>query len=462
MGSKSKRNDLTQGGILYKLLLIALPIMGTQLLQMAYNLTDMFWLGRVGKDVVAASGTAGMYLWLSNGFMFIGKTGAEIGVSQQMGAGKPKEARRFSENALVLSVVLGVMFAIAAMLFTDQMIGFFKIKETHVAQYAAEYLFITAIGIPATFISATVAGTFNASGNSIVPFGINIVGLATNMVLDPLLIFKYNMGIKGAAIATILAQILVAAMSILALKLRRIRPMEGYRLFVKPDKKVIKQIFIWSAPVAAENMLFTFLSMFISRFVAAFGADAIAVQRVGSQVESMSWLVSGGFATAITAFVGQNYGSGKWSRIRKGFKISLVTIVGWGVIVSCILFFAGRSLFSIFLPDPDLVEMGAYYLRVLTICQVFCSLEAAGAGAFRGLGKTLPPSVASITTNVGRVFLTYFLSQAFGINGIWWEITIGATLRGLWIFTWFMKFLKNQPHDDVKPKEGFEEPIIFA
>ena len=449
MSLKKQKYDLTQGSILGKLLLISLPIMGTQLLQMAYNLTDMFWLGRLSSQAVAASGTAGMYLWLSNGFMFIGRTGAEIGVSQHLGSKDEDGARRFAQVSMFLSVLLSVGFSLIAFFFAHPLIGFFGMNDVSVARDAAEYLMITAIGIPAAFISATAAGTFNASGNSSTPFFINAVGLVLNIILDPICIFTLNLGIHGAAYATVFAQIVVALLSVIALKAKRFQPLRKFRFFAKPDWTSIKKIFYWSTPVAMESMFFTFLSMIITRLITGFGTDAIAVQRVGSQVESLSWLISGGFATAVTAFIGQNFGAGKWSRIRKGYKISLVSIVCWGIFVSALLFFAGGFLFGVFMPDPTLVEMGAYYLKVLALCQVFGSLEAACAGAFRGMGKTLPPSIASIGCNVFRVVLTYFLAEKFGLNGIWWGISLGACSRGIIIFVWFQFTLHKQPKKDL-------------
>jgi Na+-driven multidrug efflux pump len=99
--------DLTQGSILQKIIVVAVPIMGTQFLQMAYNLTDMFWLGRVGSHAVAASGAAGMYMWLSMGFLLIGRMGAEIGVAQSLGRGDQTAALDFSRNSLFINFVIG-------------------------------------------------------------------------------------------------------------------------------------------------------------------------------------------------------------------------------------------------------------------------------------------------------------------------------------------------------------------
>lgn len=444
-GTASGKYDLTQGGILNRLLLVALPIIGTQLILMGYNLTDMFLLGRVGSDAVAASGSAGMYLWLSNGLMLLGRMGAEIGVSQSIGRGDMEAARKFSQNSMVLAVVAGLSFAVACILFNHRLIAFFNMRELSVVADAERYLLITALGMPATFISAAVIGTFNGSGNSRVPFFVNSAGLLMNVILDPIFIFVFKMGVAGAAIATVIAQCTACALLLRALLKREDRPFDRYLFFEKPELGKIVQILKWSVPIGAESALFTVLIMLISRIVAGFGAGGIAVYRVGTQIESLCWLIGIGFSTAITAFVGQNFGAGKWSRVRGCFRIAFLTVCSWGVVVTVVLAALGGVLFHFFLPDPQLVEIGRSFLRILAICQVPGCFEAVAGGAFRGLGKTLPPSITSIANNALRVPLAYVLAGSMGLNGIWLAISLGATLRGVWVLVWFLKEMKRRP-----------------
>lgn len=441
--------DLTQGKILNKILLVAIPIMGVQLVQMLYNLTDMFWLGRLSSDAVAASGAAGMYMWLSVAFMMLGRMGAEIGVSQSFGRGDMGGARRFIHNALVVAAFLGVIYGGLLVLFSDTLISFFAIREAHVAKDAADYLAVAGIGIPMTFITGALVGVFNGSGNSRVPLFINSIGLLVNMVLDPLFIFTFGQGVKGAAAATVIGQTVVCVVFLFATKWHRTAPVEGFRILHRPDFGVIRQMLKWSVPVGVESLLFTMLSMIISRLIASFGATAMAVQMVGTQIESLSWLIGGGFGSAVTAYNGQNYGAGKWSRIHNGFKISAEAISIWGSIVTLILFFYGRQLFSLFIKEPETIEMGVIYLKILAAAQIIISLEAASSGSFRGLGKTMPPSIISVTSNTLRVPLCYVLSRtALGINGIWWGITIGAMLRGTLMFVFYMRYRRWLPRKD--------------
>ncbi len=201
----SQRFSLVHGDITKKLLQVSLPIIGTQLMLMGYNLVDMFLLGRVGSDAVAASGTAGLYMWLSGGVMLIGRMGAEIGVAQNKGRRDNEAALAFSRNSLFLAVGLGVFYSLVCLLFSDQLIAFIKVRETHVVADAIMYLRIVGLAMPAVFISSSVAGTFTGAGNSRAPFLVNAAGLALNAVLDPLFIFTLGLGVRGAAWATLIS-----------------------------------------------------------------------------------------------------------------------------------------------------------------------------------------------------------------------------------------------------------------
>jgi Na+-driven multidrug efflux pump len=180
-----------------------------------------------------------------------------------------------------------------------------------------------------------------------------------------------------------------------------------------------------------------------------YGETAVAVQRVGSQIESLSWLIGGGFASAVTACTGQNYGARKWERIRKGYRISLVSLLIWEGLVTLLLIFGGRFLFLLFLREPpEILDMGTTYLRILAACQLFMALEGSCAGTFRGMGRTLPPSLSSITSNIIRPFLCWWFAQWMGLNGLWLGITVSAMLRGIVTFIWFTLSARKLPRLD--------------
>ena len=437
------RRDLTQGSIMRCLVTIAVPIIGTQLMQMLYNLTDLFWLGRyggagssLGADMVAASGTAGMFLWFANGLMMIGNLGASIGGSQALGRGDQEEARRYSQHAMLMAVCLGILTTVLYLGFRHPLIGFFQIQEQHVVEAAVTYLTIVALGIPFTYITSVAAGSFHAAGNSRTPFLINATGLVGNMVLDPVLILTFDMGVAGAAIATIAAQILVSLLSLLALCHPKTRPLGSYRLRgFSLDWRKVRRIVVWSLPVCLETMFFSSLSMILSRFVSAYSVQAISVFKVGNQIESLSWLMSKAFSSAMTAFVGQNYGAGHPERIAKGHRSSTYVMLAWGVAITLLMLFAGQQVFYFILPNAEVAPLGAAYLKILAICQIPAMLEGVGAGTFQGSGNTMPSSLTSILCNLARVGLAYVMSLTpMGLYGLWLGITLGAVARGVLIY----------------------------
>ena len=450
---KSNTADLTNGGILKKLLVVAVPIMGTQFVQMMYNLTDMFWLGQTENATmaVAASGMAGMFLWLSQAFIMVGRMGAEIGVAQNLGRGDRETAKCYAQNAFTLSIILGVLYGLIILFFADPILRLFSIQEAEVVSSAVAYMRLTGIGIPATFLSASLTGMLTGAGSSRRSFLANLIGLGINMALDPLFILGLNMGVEGAAIATIIGQWMVCIVFIYLSYHKKTRIFEKMKLWVRVNKAIAKDILKWSLPIVLESGLFTLLAMVVADVNATFGQGAIAVQKVGSQIESLSWLIGGGFGSAVTAFVGQNYGAGKWTRIRAGFKISMRIMLVWGIFVTVLLIFGGQSLMYPFLrQEPEVLKLGSQYLKILSTCQLCMCVEAVCSGAFRGMGKTMLPSLLSIVSNIARVPLVYYLvGRGMGLHGIWWGITATAILRGVAIFIWYLISQRRQPKVDV-------------
>ena len=256
----------------------------------------------------------------------------------------------------------------------------------------------------------------------------------------------------GAAVATVIAQGLVCALFIVFAKRHPRRPFSHFRIIGRLDMENLRHIIRWSLPVVVESGAFTLLAMVVTSMVSSmYGETALAVQRVGSQVESLSWLIGGGFSSAVTAFVGQNYGAGKWTRIRRGYHLSLTALLVWEALVTVLLIVFGRFFFSLFLHEPpEILDMGQTYLRILAACQLAMALEGACAGAFRGVGRTLPPSLCSVGSNLIRPLLCWVLAGWMGLDGLWWGITISAMLRGVLIFGWYTIYDRRMPRVDER------------
>ena len=446
-------NQLTQGSISKALIKLAVPIIGTAFLQTAYTITDMFWIGKVGTEAAAAVGTGGFFTWLAMAFILLSKVGAEIGVAQSIGKDDIKEAKRYIRHTVQLNVFLAILYAAVLIIFNKQLIGFFDLGDAHVIEMATSYLVIVSMGFIFYFINPVLTAILNGYGDSKTPFYINMIGLVTNMILDPLLIMGVGpipaMGVKGAAIATVIAQFAVTVAFILRIIIGKVELFKDVDFLKKPDMYHIKYIVNLSLPVAVQNALFSIIAMFIAKIIANWGATPIAVQKIGSQIESISWMTAGGFSTAISTFVGQNYGAKKWDRIYKGYfiAIGLVSIVGVGA--TLLLTLGAGPIFSLFLSDdPEAVAQGITYLKILGVSQLFMCIEITTGGAFNGLGKTVPPSVTSILLNALRIPGAMILSSTvLGLNGVWWSISMSSIFKGIILTGWFILFLrKNSYH----------------
>jgi putative efflux protein, MATE family len=449
---KTKQYDLTQGDILQKLFVIALPVIGMQLMQMIYNMADMFWMGKMGTDALAATSTSGMYLWLSMGFMVLGRMGAEIGVSQSMGSGDRDSAERYMTNSFLISAVIGILIGAGMTFGRTPLVQFFAIKEPAVIELAEIYLGISGIGLPMMFVSTVIAGAFTGAGNSQLVFYITTIGIVFNLILDPIMIFGMNMGITGAAVSNVLGQLLGLALSLWALYRHPTSLFKKAALIAQPHMDTMKRIFKWGLPIATEALLFPFLSILTTRMVAAWGSKAIAAQRIGSQAESLTWLVAGGFCMAVTSFIGQNYGAVKWDRIQKGLRISAGMLTIYGIAVTAFLYFGGSPIYRVFTSDNEVISLGIRYLQIFAICQLATCLESLFAGWFRGIGRTTPPSVISITGNIIRVVAAAVLSRtSLGLDGIYWAVSLGAILRSAILIVWFFIQSRKLPKESTAP-----------
>lgn len=442
-----KNVDLLHEPILPALTKLAAPIMTTSLVQMAYNLTDMAWIGRVGAGAVTAVGTAGMYIWLSQGIIDLAKIGGQVKVAHALGAGNEAEAAQYARGALQIGVLFGLICGLIAIFCARYLIGFFGLRDGAIISNAETYLRITCGAIIFAYINSVLTGIFTAMGNSRTPLKANAVGLISNMLLDPALIFGIGpfpqMGVTGAAVATVTAQLVVMLNFLLALRKDTII-FNRLNLFTKTPTRNVREIVKIGFPASIQNLIYASISMVLTRMVTAWGDTAIAIQRVGGQVESISWMTAEGFAAALNSFTGQNYGAGQKERVRKGYITAVKMMIVWGLFTTSMLVFLSEPIFSIFIREPEVLAAGSEYLKILGYCQLFMCIELLTVGAFAGLGKTIIPSILSILLTSARIPLAViFSATSLGLNGIWWALSVSSLLKGIIFFLSFQIVLKK-------------------
>ena len=440
------RINLLEGKILPALSALALPIMATSLIQMAYNLIDMIWIGKIGASAVASVGAAGMFMWLSNGLATLAKMGGQIKVGHALGAQKKEDASSYAQSSIQMGIVFAIGFGILSVVFADEMIGFFQLNSAQVIQDAKLYLMITCGLVIFSFMNQIFTGILTAMGNSRTSFIATGIGLVLNIVLDPLFIFGFGvippMGVAGAAIATVLAQLVVMLLFLYTI-LRDTVLFCDVHILHSYSSQHTREIFRIGLPSAVQSMLFSGISMVIARLIAGWGDAAVAVQKVGSQIESISWMTAEGYAAALNSFVAQNHGAKNTDRIWEGYRLSMIVMLSWGVFCSLVLIVFPQLIFQVFIQEAEVLPMGVNYLRILGVSQLFMCMEITTAGAFSGLGKTLPPSIVSITLTGARIPMAILLGRWLGLNGVWWAITISSIGKGIVLLGWFLKDMKR-------------------
>lgn len=419
---------------------LALPIMATGFIQMAYTLTDMAWVGRLGSRDVAAIGAVGILTWLTTSLALLPKISAEISIAQSIGAKRLDKAEKYASHTVTLSIIIGV--AIAAMLITlaPFIIAFFKL-DADIASMATDYLKIVAVGIPFLYLAQTFSGVYNGAGRTTIPFYLMGTGLLCNMILDPLMIFGIGplegMRTQGAALATVISQVIVFLLFVWQMK-RSNGILNRFPYWVRLKKEYSLHIFKLGTPVALMNCFMAAISFVIARIASEYGGHlGVMSQTTGGQIEGITWNTTQGFSIALATFVAQNFAAGKLDRTRKAYRYTLISLLSLGVVVTFSFMVWGQEIFGIFVPEAEAKLAGGEYLFIVAFCQMFMMLETTTLGMWNGFGKTLPPAVVSVSLNLARIPLALWLAPLMGITGVWVAITISAILKGIVSACWW-------------------------
>ena len=273
-----------------------------------------------------------------------------------------------------------------------------------------------------------------------------------NMILDPVLILGPGpfpkLGVAGAAIATVTAQAIVMSIMILGIIVqKKENVLKGTRIFAKIPRKYLGGICKIGIPTAIQGMAYCVISMVLTRMISVFGAEAVATQRVGGQIESVSWNTADGFAAALNAFVGQNYGAGEMNRVKKGYRASLWTVGVWGVLIMLSFIIFPEPIARIFFHEPKAIATAVGYLVIIGFSEAFMCVELTTIGALSGLGKTRLCSIISIILTGARIPLAVILGGMMGLSGIWWAISSTSIVKGIIFICTFGWITRKQTTD---------------
>ncbi|HEX2968598.1 MAG TPA: MATE family efflux transporter [Bacteroidales bacterium] len=413
---------------LRQLITLALPVIATSFMSMAYNFINMIFVGRLGSGAVAAVGSAGFFINLSWGISSLLAVGAGIKVSQSIGAKNVMLARSYVRSGIQATVIVAFLFYFVLLLAGNYLIGLVGLNNPGLEHSASGYLRLIGLSIPFTFQNLFFTSLFIGYGDSRSPFRINTTAIVINMVLDPVLIFAAGFGINGAAIGTVTAQ--GVATFLFYRKLFKTEELQPRGIAFR--RVLLKQIVSLGISPTIQRVSFTLIAIGMARIISEWGPTAIAVQKVGIQIEAISYMTAGGFMSALSSISGKANGAkdydGQWMAFCSGMILAVII----GLVTSATLIALPGTLFSIFLNDSESLSMGREYLIILGYSQLFMCLELMATGAFFGWGKTNIPAITGISLTLLRIpmALVFIHLWKHSLSSVWWSISISSIAKG--------------------------------
>jgi putative MATE family efflux protein len=430
-----RKIDLTEGKVINVITALALPLMGSSLLQFTYNLVDMLWVGGLGSDAVASIGSSSLYVGLGYSINSLVVIGAGIKVAQGIGKKDDNKVKEYINAGIFINILMGLIFGAVLIFIGKELIGFLNIENVVVERDAYYYLALNGPILFFTFFNNLYSRILGSFGNNKLAFKINALGLIINIILDPIFIYTFKFGVLGAAISTLIANIVMFIIYLI-----KSSGILKFNFQVGINKNKIIKIIRLGFPMAFQRILFTVINIMLAKIIASFGSDAIAGQKIGLEIESVMYMVIGGLNGAVSSFTGQNFGAKKFNRIKEGYNGALKIGIIYSLIIALAFLFLNKPIIRLFIREENTIMIAAVYLQIVAFSQIFSALEMVSNGLFTGIGKPNIPATISVVFTALRIPMSLILIKPFGVNGIWISIALSSILKG--IFAYLLYWVK--------------------
>ena len=434
--------DLTNGNITKNILLLSWPTMIAMLMHVGFNLIDTIFVGRLGPDAIAAVSLVFPVVFLMfalGGGLGVGTTSI---IARYIGAKKIKEADNAAEHSFILALIFSAIFTLIGLFFAKDLFALMgaSVEITQLAMQYSRWIFGFNLFM---FIGLTATSILRGVGDMKTPMIGMVTATVLNIILDPLLIFGIGffpeLGIDGAAIATIISRAVAAVIMMIFI----FSPKTAVNLKPRDFKfkfNFIKEILRVGIPTSINQGLMSIALGVYTKIISVFGSLAIAAYGIGFRLESLIIMPVLAIMTAVITLVGQNVGANKFERAEKtvwsAAKISMSIVF----IISLLFFIFPQFLISIFTKDPELIILGADFLRILSFSYIFVAAAIVVGGAFQGAGKPSPPlTITAIRLYILGIPLSLLFAFTFnfGLNGVWIGLTLSSIIASIAAVIWF-------------------------
>jgi putative MATE family efflux protein len=443
-GPKESRVDMTEGAIGPKLVTLAWPLVAGNLLQTVYNLADMFWVGRVGSDAVAA-----ISLMFPTAWLFIstamGITAAAVAlVSQHIGAGNERAAENAVAQTIILAIAVSLLLAAIGFAIRHPLVFLIGARGP-VYRAALAYIEVMFLTIPFTFLFFAFRAVLRAAGDTKTAMWLVVVSAGLNVVIDPFFILGWAglpaLGTQGAAIATLISRILAAVVGLGIL----LHGGWGIRLRVRdltPDPTVLRKLIRVGFPATLDGLTRSFAAVAFAALVARFGPIATAAYGIGMRLMSVSWTVSGAVGQAAATGVGQNLGAKTPDRAGEVAWKATAGAMGILLVAGGLVFVFPDVAMRVFIGERPVIREGVTMLRIVAPFWPLLGGLMVIQGAFRGAGQTTVAFVLSILSRwVFRIPVAWLLAYylPFAVIGLWWSLSISGVAAFVVGVLWFYR-----------------------
>lgn len=413
---QKKALNLTEGKIWKVLLAFLMPILLGSLIQQLYTTIDAIIVGQyIGRQGLAAIDSVATLFKFPINFLTGLSSGTSIVISSYYGKRDEHSLHSSIRVAYLIAIILGTVFSVLGFIFTPVLLKWMLVPED-IFSLTETYVRIYFIGIFAMFIYNMIAGILRALGNSKITLYILLVSCVVNIAGDYLLIVSLNMGVAGAAIATVAAQIISALLAIIALK--KVHSVHTTNRFsFKTDMIFFKEIFRLGIPMALQSMLYPVANSLIHANINKMGTDIIAAWSVSGKLDMFIWLIADAMSPALSTFVAQNYGAEKKDRVTKGTYLGAAISAGLVGLISLALFIIPDKLGMMFIAAEDVDAVLPHvimFTRMMAPFYIFYTFNESFSGACCGLGDTVTPMINSLVfTCLLRIVSILFILPAF-------------------------------------------------
>jgi putative MATE family efflux protein len=408
---------------------LALPAVASNILMTVFASVDAFWVGtRIGPQGLAAVSTAVLWIWMVIALAEMVSVGLTAVAARRHGEGRSSEAAHIVGEAMGFALALGTIVGAIGAVSVDYL---FAVMQTppEVTALGRDYLRIYFLGSPLIYGYFAVDAAFRAAGDTRTPFVLLLTSTLCTLVLDPVLILGLGgiprLGIAGAAIALVLTRGGAFVIGFVLLTRRgmlRVRP---------ATMGTVRSVARVGLPTALTGIIFSLIYVALTRTTTQFGTPALAALGLGHRVESWLYTIGVGFGAAAAAIVGQNLGARQPARAERAGWITL----GYATIPAVLSAIASvtipERLAGLFTTDPAVIDVAVHYLRISAIAELTVCAEIVLEGALGGAGHTIPPMLTSTALTALRIPIAWWAAARWGVDGIWWTISLTAAARGL-------------------------------